>query len=59
MSDSTPSNWRDEARQLNCYLHALIGQKPCETACTHFATAHWSLLGIANVAARNGSPVGG
>ena len=47
------SGWGEEADGINRGLHDLIGEDPCETACTHFVYAAWTLAGLANVAARN------
>ena len=57
MSESAAPDWREEAAELNEALHHALGATPCRTACTHFLTDRWSLLGIANVAARNGIAV--
>jgi hypothetical protein len=48
-------NWRDEAERINEALHRLIGVEPCATACTHHLTGTWTMAGVANVAARNGT----
>lgn len=47
-------DWREEAERLNRAIHQLMGVETCETACTHRLTPQWTVLGVANVAARNG-----
>ena len=60
MSDTTRrtndnGEWRQDAAELNDELHRLAGVETCETACTPRLTDRWTLLGVANVAARNGA----
>lgn len=49
-SDTIESQWRRD--ELNEALHRMAKAEPCETACTHKIAAGWTLLGLANLAAR-------
>lgn len=42
----------DDAARINEALHELTGEEPCVSSCLHHLTGDWTLLGLANVAAR-------